>query len=361
LIGGIWIISHLFSRGGGIPSGGGKAYANRSYESAKWSKIYGADRLFPSKASFHNIAGWNRKNLTITGDIDDGQVLLRLQNGEWKVNRPEKLPGAGGIAACRMIGETQLVILRIIRRGVAELELWDSSGSRKLGTVPAGSSLYALAPDIFCGMEERFGYWKYSGNALQQFEKTARESFVLRDDNVVAQIKNARWNKDEPMLVANIRDVSVFSNGKAIGLWSTASGNCATVDYRDGRWYFVTEVTGFSPRNVPNRAWFLDEKNFVAIGSDKVARCVDGKLTLQNLEVSGFEYPANALTIVWGSDRSHYWTADLRGNVFYFDEARWKLVVRGPDLKTKQKFEALWPARDGSVVGVTTDEVYALE
>src|SRR5213594_4851580 len=62
---------------------------HRSYDKAKWSKIYGADRLFPAKASFHNVSGWNRQNLTITGDLDDGQLLLRLQNGEWKLERPE--------------------------------------------------------------------------------------------------------------------------------------------------------------------------------------------------------------------------------------------------------------------------------
>ena len=144
-------------------------------------------------------------------------------------------------------------------------------------------------------------------------------------------------------------------------VWSTVSGNCATVRYRDGRWYLVTEVTGFSPRNVPNKAWFVDGKNFIAIGSDKVARCVDGKLTLQSLVVSGFEYRADALTTVWGHDLNHYWAADLLGNVFSFDGAQWKLIVRGPDFQTKQKFEALWPAPNGSVIAVTADEVYALE
>ena len=364
LVIGVLIVSRVFSvftSRLGASAHGRTSYAGKSYEGAKWSKIYGTDRLFPAKASFHNVTGWSRKNLIITGDLADGQLLLRLQNGEWKVNRPEKLAGPGGITACRMVGENRFIHIRAIRRGVAELDLWEANASRKLGNVPAGSSLYALAPDIFCGMEERLGYWKYSGNALQQFEKTAQESFVLRDDNVVAQIKNPKWNKDEPMLVANIRDVNVFANGKAFGLWTTASGNCATVRYRDARWYLVIEVTGFAPRNVPNKAWFLDEKNFVAIGSDKVGRCVDGKLLLQNLEVGGYEYPANELSIVWGRDLNHYWTADLRGNVFAFDGTQWRLIVRGPELKETNKFQALWPAPDGSVIGVTADEVYALE
>lgn len=345
----------------GGSTAGGIRYADKSYEGAKWSKIYGTDRLFPARASFDNVTGWSRKNLIITGGLDDGQLLLRLQNGEWKVNRPEKLAGAGAITACRMVGENRFIYIRAIRRAVAELDLWEANTSRKLGNVPAGSSLYALAPDIFCGMAERLGYWKYSGNALKQFEKTARESFILRDDNVIAQIKNPKWNKDEPMLVANIRDVSVFANGKAVGLWTTASRNCATVRYRDARWYLVTEVTGFAPHNVPNKAWFVDEKNFIAIGSDKVGRCVDGKLSLQNLEVGGYEYPPNELSIVWGRDFNTYWTADLRGNVFHFDGTQWKLIVRGPDFKAHQKFEALWPAPDGSLIAVTRDDVYALE
>ena len=361
LIGGVLIIAHLFSGGSARSVGGRTAYVNRSYDKAKWSKIYGADRLFPAKVRFHNVAGWDRRNLLVTGNIDNDQLLLRLENGEWKVNRPQKIAGAGTITACRMIGQNRFVFLRMIKRGTAELDLWDANGSRKLGDAPFGSSLYALAPDIFCGMDERLGYWKYSGNALQQFEKTSRESFVLRDDNAVAQIKNARWNKDEPMLVANIRDVSVLSNGNAIGLWSTVSGNCATVRYRDGHWYLVTEVTGFSPRNIPKKAWFVDEKNFIAIGSDKVARCVDGKLILQNLVVSGVEYPADTLTTAWGHDLNKYWVADLRGNVFGFDEGQWKLIARGPDLQPTQKFEALWPAANGSLVAVTADEVYVLQ
>src|SRR5207249_453362 len=131
-IGGVLIIAHLFSGGSGRPAGGGTAYANRSYDKAKWSKIYGADRLFPAKASFHNVAGWNRQNLTITGDLDDGQFLLRLQNGEWKVERPEKIHGNATITACSMINENQLIFLRTIRRGVAELNLWGPDGSRKL-------------------------------------------------------------------------------------------------------------------------------------------------------------------------------------------------------------------------------------
>ena len=360
LIVGVWIVANFFP-GATHRTGGGIAYDNRSYENAKWTKIYGADRLFPAKASFHSVAGWDRRDLVITGDIDNDQLLLRFENGEWKINRPQKIAGAGAITACRMIGQNRFVFLRMIKRGTAELDLWDANGSRKLGDAPFGSSLYALAPDIFCGMDERLGYWKYSGNALQQFEKTAQESFILQNDNAVAQLKNPRWNKDEPMLVANIRDVSVLSDGKAVGLWSTPSGNCATVRYRDGRWYLVAEVTGFSPRNVPNKAWFVDEKNFIAIGSDKVGRCVDGKLTLQNLEVGGNEYRANELSIVWGHDLNHYWAADLLGNVFAFNERQWRIIVRGPELKEQKKFEALWPAKDGSLIGVTAEDVYALE
>jgi hypothetical protein len=259
-----------------------------------------------------------------------------------------------------MIDKDRVVFLRTMRRGVAELDLSEPNASRKLGEVPQGSSLYVLAPDLFCGMSERGGYWKYSGGAVQLFDKTAPENFIRQGDEAVAQVKNARRNRAEPMMVSNVRDVTTLSPGNALGLWATASGNCATVRYRNDKWYYALEVAGFSPHNVPNKAWFLDEKNFVAIGSDKVARCVDGKLTLQNLEVSGSAYPANTLTSVWGKDLSHYWTADGRGNVFYFDGAQWKLVARSPDLQPNEKFEDLWPVRDGSVIGVTSGEVYAL-
>ena len=196
---------------------------------------------------------------------------------------------------------------------------------------------------------------------LQQFEKTARESFVLRDNNAVAQIKSVNRARDVPMPVANIRDVTALGNGKALGLWSTATGECAVVRYRDGLWYLADEVSGFSANNVPDKAWFVDEKNFVAIGSDKVVRSVNGKVDFQAVLVVGQEYPARELVAVWGRDLNNYWTTDLRGNVFHFDGTRWTQIVRGPDFKPRQKFEAVWPAPNGSVIAITRDEVYALE
>jgi class 3 adenylate cyclase len=334
LVVGILLLSRLFSTPKtAAPSGNIKTavYASRSYENTKWSKIYGTDRLFPARASFQKVVGWDRKNLAITGTIEPEQLLLLLQNGEWKVNR---LGGPGAISA---------------------------AAYQRLGTVPVGSSLYVLAPDLFFGMNERGGYWKYSGNSLQQFEKTARESLVLNGDNVAAQIKSVSRGRSLPMPVANVRHVTAVGNGKALGLWSTALGDCAVVRYRDGLWYLVNEIPGFSGNNVPDKAWFVDEKNFVAIGSDKVARSFNGKVDFQALLIGGQEYPAKELVAVWGRDLNNYWTADLRGNVFHFDGTQWRLIVRGPDFKTRQKFEALWPAPDGSVIAVTKDEVYVLE
>jgi class 3 adenylate cyclase len=355
----VWLGAHLFSA---ISlTSAAQNYPKRSYEKAKWSKIYGADRLFPTEIVFHQLSGWNRKNLVVTGETDDGQLVVRLQNGEWKTSRPQKIAGAGGITACKMIDANRFICLRHVGRGGAELDLFDTNGSHKLGTVSPGSSLYALSPNIYCGMDERSGYWKYSGNVLREFEQTARESFVLRDDNSMAQVEDARSNKSEPMAVAEIRDITVLAKEKILGLWSTASGNCATVAFRDDHWYLVTEVTSFSWRNVPNKAWFVDGRNFVAIGSDKVARCVDGSVTLQNLEVGGVEYPANALTAIWGHDIDHYWAANLSGEIFYFDGKQWQLVGHPPELPGGEKFENLWIAPEGSVLAVTNDGVYALE
>jgi class 3 adenylate cyclase len=360
LIVGILLLSRLFStlKTTG-PAGKSKttAYASKSYENAKWSKIYGADRLFPAKATFQKITGWDRKNIAITGTIEPEQLLLVLQNGEWKVNR---LQGPGGISVCRFANQKRVLFLRTMGRGM-DLMTWEAATYERLETVPLGSSLYVLAPDLFCGMSERSGYWKYSGHSLQQFEKTARESFILQDDNVVAQIKSVTRGRSLPMPVANVRDVTTLGNGKALGLWSTVLGDCAVVRYRDGFWYLVNEIPGFSGNNVPDKAWFVDEKNFVAIGSDKVARCSGGKVDFQALLIGGQEYPAKELVAVWGRDLNNYWTADLRGNVFHFDGTQWRLIVRGPDFKARQKFEALWPAPDGSVIAITKDEVYALE
>src|SRR6266550_1836473 len=226
LVLGILLLSRLGSvltrgtRQGSHPA----AYATKSYENAKWSKIYGADRLFPAKPSFQKLFGWDRKNLAITGTIWPDQLLLLLQNGEWKVNR---LEGPAAISLCRFVNEKRLIFLHSTNRGMADLMSWEGAAYQRLGSVPAGSSLYVLAPDVFCGMDEHAGYWRYSGNSIQQFEKMARESFVLRDNNVVAQIRNLSRGREEPMLVVSIRDVTTLSSGKALGLWSTMAGGCA--------------------------------------------------------------------------------------------------------------------------------------
>ena len=131
--------------------------------------------------------------------------------------------------------------------------------------------------------------------------------------------------------------------------------------YHDGRWYLVNRLAGFSPRNLPSKAWFIDERNFVAIGSDKVVRCVNGNLTFQSLVVEGQEYPARQLANVWGHDLSHYWAADTLGNIFGFDGAQWKVIAHGPEIKDMKKFEAFWPAPNGSVIALSASEVYVFE
>jgi len=48
------------------------------------------------------VAGWDRKNIAITGTIDAQQLLLLLQNGDWKIHR---LEGPAGISVCRFVDE----------------------------------------------------------------------------------------------------------------------------------------------------------------------------------------------------------------------------------------------------------------
>jgi len=49
------------------------------------------------------------------------------------------------------------------------------------------------------------------------------------------------------------------------------------------------------------------------------------------------------------------------GDVFGFDGTQWKLIAHGPKIKQSQKFEAFWPAANGSLIAVTANEVYAFE
>jgi hypothetical protein len=289
--------------------------------------------------------------------MENQQLLILLQNGEWKANN---LEGPGAILASQFASRERLVFLRFAHRGAVDLVTWEKGAYQSLGNVPPRSSLWALAPDVFCGMQDRGVYWEYSRNSVQQFERTSRESLILREKDAVAQI--AIGNRSpEPMAVINVRDVTRVGDGNAIGLWSVPQGKCAVVRYHDGRWYLVNEVAGFTWNNVPNKAWFLDEKNFVAIGSDKVVRCVNGKVEFQALSIDGQEYPAKELAAVWGHDLNNYRVADLRGNVFGFDEARWKVIAHGPELHQAKKLEALWPAPNGSLIAITATEVYLFE
>ena len=332
-------------------------YPHRSYAKVKWSKIYGVDQLLPVRATLQRITGWDRNDLAITGTIENQQLLILLQNGEWKVN---KLEGPGAILASQFASRERLVFLRFARRGAVDLVTWDNGAYQWLGNVPPRSSLWALAPDVFCGMQDRGVYWEYSGNSVQQFDRTSRDSFILREKDAVAQIASGN-RSPEPMAIINVRDVTRVGDRKAIGLWNVPQGKCAVVRYYDDRWYLVNEVAGFTWNNVPNKAWFLDENNFVAIGSDKVVRCVNGKVEFQALSIGAQEYTAKGLAAVWGHDISNYWVADLRGNVFGFDGAQWKLIAHGPELKPGQKFEAFWTAANGSVIAVTANEVYVFE
>jgi Adenylate and Guanylate cyclase catalytic domain len=332
-------------------------YASKAYEKAKWSKIYGIDRLLPQRAAFQQLAGWDRNILALTGTIEDQQLLVLLQNGQWKMN---KLEGHGPLLASRFASDKRLVLVRLARGGVSDLVSWENGTYQWLGNVPSRTSLFALGPNTFCGMEDRGVYWKYSGNGVQQFDRTKQDSFVRRDKDAVAQI--AIGNRSpEPMAITNVRDVTRLSDGKALGLWSTPQGACAVVRYEDDHWYLANEIPGFTWNNVPNKIWFIDEKDFAAIGSDKVTRCVKGKVEFQALSLAGQEYSARELIAVWGHNLNSYWVADLRGNIFQFGNGKWKQSAHGPDLKANRKLEALWPAPDGSVIAITTEDVYALE
>jgi hypothetical protein len=339
----------------------GPSYSKTSYENAKWSKLYDAERLFPDRAIFQKVTGWDRKNLAIVGTVGRSKLLLLLRNGEWQTKNLSRSSTADAIYGLRFLNEKQLVMLAGYDKGQADLALWESDTYRRLASVPAGTSLYVLAPNVFCGMDGRTVYWKYADNAAQHYEPKSRDNFILRDDNAVALVNETSLNPADGMLVANIRDVTPLGSGAAVGLWSNPAGSCAIVCYRNGRWYLVNRLAGFSQRNVPSKAWFVDEHNFVAIGSDKVVRCINGNVTFQSLVVDGQEYPAKQLGTVWGHDLNHYWTTDLLGNVFSFDGTQWKMIAHGPDLRDTKKFEAFWTAPKGSTIALSTGEVYVFE
>jgi len=237
----------------------------------------------------------------------------------------------------------------LVRRG--------PSGDRLLAEakgIGLGNKLYLLAPDEYGGGND-YSYWRYSGDKFSKVEQESRDRYVFTESNTVAK-------GDSAMECRDIRSVTSSSPGRALGLLSDEStGTTAIVRYQNGHWYLVIALPGYTQKNVPRAAWFLDERNMVAIGSDKVTRLADGVLSQQSLVVAGHEYPAEALSLVWGNSMGSYWVADSKGNVFAFSGEKWSLLARGPDFKADEKFKAMWACPEGSVIAVTEEAVYCFE
>ena len=80
----------------------------------------GPTGCFPLEESSKELQAGTAKNLAISGTIDTQQLLLLLQNGEWKVNR---LEGAGAISVCRFIDDKRLLFLRSAGRGTSRSDV----------------------------------------------------------------------------------------------------------------------------------------------------------------------------------------------------------------------------------------------
>lgn len=337
-------------------------YANKTYQGTKWKTIYSQDRLLPARGRFKMVSGWDRANFAVFGYVGGDTLLLFCQNGEWRVHRFAAHGILGNhIRAGRFLEPNKIVLL--LGKGSLDstLAIFEPAGHRELGDINGHTSLYLLAHDVFCGSEWIGHYWKYSGGNVSNVERRSREKYVLTEENAIAQCAIDNGSEKKAMELGWMRSVTTIEPGKAAGLWSTPYGGAAIIRYHNGLWYKVQELPGYVMNDVPKTAWFMDERNMVAVGATKVTRVAEGVITKQGPEVAGEEYPADALRLVWGNNMNCYWVADQKGNVFGFNGTQWHLVVRGPDFKSDEKFDGMWASPEGSVIAVTEESVYCLE
>ena len=330
-------------------------YANRNYENAKWKQIYSRGRLLPEGSTFYGVSGWDRSNFAVFGELGFDGLLLLSVNGDWRVHRFSTRVENGRF----LEQEKLLLILAGGGSGEYKLVTFDSAGHRELGEMENAQRPHLLAPDVFVVSDYR--YYKCSANKLTDIERQSRDYYVLTRENTIAETDvKQRDTRKEAMKAGDLRSVTTLQPGKALGLWSTWGGS-AIVRYHDGSWYFAQELQGFDEHEKLDKAWFMDERNMVAIGAVKIARVADGVFTQQSLEVSGQEYRADTLLAVWGHSLSRYWVADAKGNVFEFNGSRWRLLARGPDFKASEGFRSIWASPEGSLIAVTEDAVFCFE
>ncbi len=351
-------------------------YANKSYDGAKWKEIYSSDHLRPGWGDFKRICGWDESNFAILGKGDvggtEGPLVVLFRSG--MKDLPETFEGGSSVGSslidARFLDSERMVLFYCSPSGNAVLALKGPAGLQKLGTESANFStrLALLAPDIIFATGAYITPWRFSGGKFSTADKESQDYYVRGENNVVAV------SGRESMEVKYVTSITTLSPGRAVGLWTYESimadhTTAAIVRYESGKWRLVQVLTGFSPRTCPTRAWFMDERNMVAIGSPKVIRVKDGKVIEHPLTLDGKPFSGEELIAVWGNSPDKFWVSDKKGNVFGFNGGSLAPIMRGPEFKDRdgredrgERFIDIWVSPASTVFGVTRNgKLYQLK
>ena len=151
-----------------------------------------------------------------------------------------------------------------------------------------------------------------------------------------------------------------MSPGKAICLFEYFAGASGIAEYRNGRWHLITLTPELMRKGRP-RPWFDPEGNITAVGKNQIVRFAGGRLSIENVSVSGQEVQAASIAAIWGHDPDRYWVVDRRGNVYGRNQGHWRLVVRGPGLDEEDTFIDVWPTPEGDLIAISAGKVFRLQ
>ena len=337
-------------------------YGTTSYTSAKWREIYNVNKLLPEKVQLLSLFGWDRRHFAIgsVGNNAHGGLLIRYNEGTWSVIQ---LPDGGNwINTGHYLSPDTIFVLAAPGQGgddtlfrVKDNSTWNI-GETRGSSSPGYSFFVPLAADQLWGfacISKRT--WKYDGSRIVNINDRSREFYILTKGNIVAQCNG------ETTDLGGVTYVATVSPGRAVGLWSPRqSEKAAIISYSEGKWLFEQELP--KSLNQLHSAWFLDEKNMVAVGRSQVLRVINGKAESQALVISGHEYSAAELVAVWGKSMDDYCVADRRGNIFRYSRGAWRLEARAPsEDNDRADFHFAWVSPEGVVFGLTLHSVYCLE
>jgi hypothetical protein len=337
VVGGYILTPGLYQRGTGSYV---VRYANRSYDRAKWEKVWSSE----NNIQLYDIGGWDAKNVAVGGSYG---VVLR--DGHWLVQN---------VSFSKPYFTDAKTFYAFNGDRPTRLSRFDSAGNQVRSEFSMCSAGYG-----FCQLGRNdFQFWGsrsfYSGDFLYEYvngkfsevpedEKRIR---IWRDDNTC----------EEGNFAMALEPYHSFGNGKALAFQPHKN---RMVRYKNGTWYEHHETTHADQRGGRNNIWAVNENNFILVSnrgnSGMITQFRQGKEFKR--DTSGSNWPFSGFLVVWGVSMNKFWVLDNLGNVAQFDSDNVRRLISGPKLDPGDSFRDAWVSPEGVVYAITEKEVYRLD